>query len=106
MSPVLEGLTVVDLSQGIAGPVATMLLADYGADVIKVEPPGGDPFRAAPGYTVWMRGRRSVELDLKTAGGVASLRALIADADVLVESYAPGTTARLGIDYDSLRTVN
>src|SRR3954454_8570392 len=102
MAPVLEGLTVVDLSQGIAGPVAAMLLADYGADVIKVERPGGDPFRSAPGYTVWMRGRRSVELDLKSAAGVAALRAMVADADVLVESYAPGTTTRLAIDYDTM----
>ena len=52
MAPVLEGLRVLDLSWGVAGPVTTMLMSDYGADVIKVEPPGGDPFRSYPGYLV------------------------------------------------------
>ena len=62
--PVLDGLKVVDLSWGSAGPVTTMLLGDYGAEVVKVEPPGGDPFRATPGYTVWNRNKQSVILDL------------------------------------------
>ena len=64
MTSVLDGIRVLDLSWGIAGPVAGMLLSDNGADVIKVEPPGGDPFRATPGYAAWLRGRRSAELDL------------------------------------------
>src|SRR4051794_41792073 len=63
MGSVLEGVRVLDLSAGIVGPVAGMLLADHGADVIKVEPPGGDRFRGTPGYDVWLRGRRSIELD-------------------------------------------
>jgi crotonobetainyl-CoA:carnitine CoA-transferase CaiB-like acyl-CoA transferase len=104
--PVLAGLRVLDLSQGIAGPVAAMLLGDYGADVVKVEVPGGDPFRFSPGYTVWMRGRRSVELDLKTIAGRDALYALVGDTDVFVESYAPGTTNRLGIDYGTLQALN
>ena len=58
-TPVLAGLRVVDLSWGIAGPLTTMLLGDHGADVVKVEPPGGDPFHATPGYTVWNRSKQS-----------------------------------------------
>ena len=65
MPGVLDGVKVLDLSWGIAGPVTGMLLADHGADVVKVEPPGGDPFRGTPGYATWLRGRRSIELDLK-----------------------------------------
>ena len=65
MPGVLDGVKVLDLSWGIAGPVTGMLLADHGADVVKIEPPGGDPFRGTPGYDAWLRGRRSVELDLK-----------------------------------------
>ena len=68
MTSVLDGVRVLDLSWGVAGPVAGMLLADHGADVVKVEPPGGDPFRGTPGYDAWLRGRRSVELDLRGAG--------------------------------------
>ena len=65
MTSVLDGIRVLDLSWGIAGPITGMLLADHGADVVKVEPPGGDPFRGTAGYDVWLRGRRSVALDLK-----------------------------------------
>ena len=67
MTSVLDGVRVLDLSWGVAGPIAGMLLADHGADVVKVEPPGGDPFRGTPGYDAWLRGRRSVELDLRAA---------------------------------------
>ncbi len=83
-----------------------MLLGDYGADVLKIEPPGGDPFRTAPAYTVWNRNKRSVVLDLATTEGLDHVRALLATADVLVESYAPGTTERLGIDFDAVHTLN
>ena len=76
MASVLEGVRVLDLSSGVAGPITGMLLADHGADVIKVEPPGGDPFRGNPGYDVWLRGRRSVELDLHVAGRPGALRSL------------------------------
>jgi crotonobetainyl-CoA:carnitine CoA-transferase CaiB-like acyl-CoA transferase len=69
MTSVLNGIRVVDLSWGVAGPVAGMLLSDHGADVVKVEPPGGDPFRGTPGYEVWLRGRRSVVLDLRETAG-------------------------------------
>ena len=104
--PVLEGLEVLDLSWGIAGPMATMLLADHGASVTRIEPPGGDPFRTQLGYRTWQRGKRSAVLDLKTAADRDCLLALARTADVLVESFAPGVTARLGIDYARLRDLN
>jgi crotonobetainyl-CoA:carnitine CoA-transferase CaiB-like acyl-CoA transferase len=98
----LAGLRVLDLSWGIAGPMTAMLLADSGADVTKIEPPGGDPFRAQLGYRVWQRGKRSAVLDLKQASDRAAFLALARHADVLVESFAPGTTAGLGIDFAAL----
>ena len=90
MASVLEGVKVLDLSSGIAGPVAGMLLADHGADVVKVEPPGGDPLRGTAGYDAWLRGRRSAELDLKDAGDRATFLALAADADVVLEIVLAG----------------
>jgi crotonobetainyl-CoA:carnitine CoA-transferase CaiB-like acyl-CoA transferase len=106
MAGVLDGLEVLDLSWGIAGPMATMLLADHGARVTKIEPPGGDPFRAQAGYRAWNRGKRSAVLDLAQGGDRDALLALARTADVLVESFAPGTTKRLGIDYATLAAHN
>ncbi len=106
MTSVLEGVRVLDLSSGVAGPITGMLLADHGADVIKVEPPGGDPFRGSPGYDVWLRGRRSAELDLRAAADRDCFLALADRADVVLESFSPGTTARLGIDADTLLARN
>jgi crotonobetainyl-CoA:carnitine CoA-transferase CaiB-like acyl-CoA transferase len=110
MAAILAGLRVLDLSWGIAGPMAAMLLADHGADVIKIEPPGGDPFRergrCALGYHTWQRGKRSAILDLKDPGDHALFRRMAAHADVLVESYGPGVAERLGIDYASLSALN
>jgi crotonobetainyl-CoA:carnitine CoA-transferase CaiB-like acyl-CoA transferase len=106
MTGVLDGLHVLDLSWGISGPMATMLLADHGAQVTKIEPPGGDPFRSISGYQVWSRGKRSAILDLRDADDKARFLALAADADVVVESYEPGVTTRLGIDYDTLHEIN
>jgi crotonobetainyl-CoA:carnitine CoA-transferase CaiB-like acyl-CoA transferase len=103
---ILDGLSVLDLSWGIAGPVTTMLLADHGAAVVKVEPPGGDPFRDSAGYVVWNRGKRSLELDLHDDADREVLLRLVADADVLVESFRPGVTKRLGLDHAQLRAVN
>jgi crotonobetainyl-CoA:carnitine CoA-transferase CaiB-like acyl-CoA transferase len=99
----LAGLSVIDLSWGVAGPLATMFMADYGAEVIKVEPSGGDPFRALlPAYTVWQRGKKSLTLNLKTAAGQSLLRRLLARADVMIESFSPQAARRLEIDYASL----
>jgi crotonobetainyl-CoA:carnitine CoA-transferase CaiB-like acyl-CoA transferase len=106
MAGVLENLRVLDVSWGIAGPMTAMLLADQGADVTKIEPPGGDPFRSQLGYKVWQRGKRSAVLDLKNADDKATFLALAQHADVLIESYRPGVTQRLGIDFDTLHALN
>jgi crotonobetainyl-CoA:carnitine CoA-transferase CaiB-like acyl-CoA transferase len=112
---VLEGITVVDLSQYLAGPTCTRMLVELGADVIKVEPPPyGDPSRSfAPrannrsGFFVQQnRGKRSVCVDLSTAEGVAIVRRLAARADVLVENFSPGVMSRKGLDYDTLAADN
>ncbi|HUJ66549.1 MAG TPA: CoA transferase, partial [Acidimicrobiales bacterium] len=106
MASVLEGIRVIDVSWGVAGPIAGMLLSDHGADVVKVEPPGGDPFRGYPGYDVWLRGRRSVVLDLKQAPDRDRFVDLVDSADVLLDSFSPGTLDRLGLAADQLRDRN
>ena len=102
----LDGLRVVDCSTRPAGLRAAGYLADYGADVVWVEPPGGDLHRArrAVEYSVYNRGKRSIELDLDTLDGRAALRELVNAADVLVETWAPGVGAHLGLDDASLRS--
>jgi crotonobetainyl-CoA:carnitine CoA-transferase CaiB-like acyl-CoA transferase len=110
----LEGLTVIDLSVFLPGPYLTMALADHGARVIKVEPPGGDPGRhigVADGpSTVFFRnvnrGKESVVIDLKSADGRTRLLKLCESADVFVESYRPGVMQRLGVDYATVSGLN
>lgn len=106
MSGVLDGLKVLDLSWGIAGPMTAMLLADHGAQVTRIERPEGDPFAHMLGYKVWNRGKRSAVLNLKDAGDHALFLKLAADADVLIESFAPGVTERLGVDFETLAAIN
>jgi crotonobetainyl-CoA:carnitine CoA-transferase CaiB-like acyl-CoA transferase len=106
MAGVLNGIRVLDLSWGIAGPMTAMLMGDHGADVIKIEPPGGDPYRGQLGYKVWQRGKRSAVFDLKNAADKQSFLDLVKTADVLVESYTPGVTGKLGIDYAALSKIN
>ena len=101
-----RGLRVLDLGSGPAAGVATMVLADFGADVIAVERPGGDPWRRAPASAVWLRGKRSVTLDLRTEAGQERLHALAAGADVAVAAAAPGAAARLRADYAALSEAN
>ena len=103
MAQVFDGITVLDFTNGRAGGVATMVMSDFGAEVIKIEPPGGEKFRDAPGSIQWNRGKKSIVLDLKTQDGQDSARALAQRADVVVENYRPGVAHRLGIDYDTLR---
>ena len=98
----LRGVKVLDLSWGVAGPVGVLLLAELGADVVKVEPPGGDPFRTQPGYHVWNRSRRSVVIDLKSEPGRAAFLRLCDDADVMVETFSPGTMDRFGLSFTEL----
>jgi crotonobetainyl-CoA:carnitine CoA-transferase CaiB-like acyl-CoA transferase len=111
----LGGLKVLDFTQMMTGPFATMMLGDSGADVLKVEQPDGDPFRRSGETTLGgdgafflgvNRNKRSVVLDLKTEEGRASARALAAEADVLVENFRPGLTERAGLGYDALRAIN
>jgi crotonobetainyl-CoA:carnitine CoA-transferase CaiB-like acyl-CoA transferase len=110
----LAGLRVLDVTQVMAGPFCTMLLADFGADVVKLEPPAGDSTRAMPGrsgteshsFNAVNRGKRSVVLNLKTAGGRDALKRLVPDADIFVENYRPGVLAELGLDYAVLHAIN
>ena len=109
----LSGFRIVDVSQVISGPVATRILADQGADVIKVEPPGGDILRhmggkggLAPTFTTTNRSKRAVVLDLKKPEGLATLKRLVASADVFVQNNRPGAAERMGIGEDALRAVN
>ena len=109
----LAGITVVDLSQIYNGPYATYQMALAGADVIKVEPPGGEPLRkrsavggAALPFAMLNGCKKSVVLDLKTEQGKAALMALSAKADVLVENFAPGVMDRLGLGADVLMAAN
>jgi len=113
-SGALLGLRVIDLSQVMAGPFCTMLLADLGADVIKIEPPQGDSTRTMPGavgtdspsFNAVNRGKRSVVVNLKTREGVEAVKTLARSADVFVENYRPGVMESLGLDYARLSALN
>lgn len=111
----LAGLVVVDLSTYLSGPVCSMLLADYGADVIKVERPGsGDEVRhfkpflngVSSAFMLLNRNKRSIELDLKKPEDLAAMQRLIACADVLIENFRPGVCDRLGIGQEAMRRAN
>ena len=114
MEQALSGIRVLDVTQVMAGPFCTMLLGDLGADVIKVEPPGGDPTRRwtgsigneAPSFWAINRNKRGVVLNLKDPRGQAIFRELAARADILVENFRPGVMASFGLDYARLREVN
>lgn len=113
----LAGVRVLDVSQVMAGPYACMLLADLGADVIKIEPPGsGDQTRGAMGFKMkgpdsmgflnMNRNKRSVALNLKSDAGRELLLRMVKDADILIENYRPGAMKRLGLGYDVLKEIN
>lgn len=110
----LAGIKVVDLTQFLPGPMLSLMMADHGAEVVKIEPPMGDPARQlAPfeqGQSVWFRnlnrGKHSVVLDLKSEVGKALLWSHIADADVFLESFRPGVMQRLGFDYAAVSARN
>jgi len=109
-----EGLRVCDLTQGVAGPHCAFLLAQHGADVVKIEPPGGDwgrgigkrhgPYSAF--FLQVNRGKRSLALDLKQAAAREAAARMASRADVVMEAFRPGVTARFGLDYKSVRAVN
>jgi crotonobetainyl-CoA:carnitine CoA-transferase CaiB-like acyl-CoA transferase len=111
----LSGLLVADFSRILAGPYATMLLADLGADVVKVESPGGDDTRSwqppvrdgiSTYYLAVNRNKRSIALDLKDSGDLAAAQELARRADVLVENFRPGGLARFGLDYETVAAGN
>jgi crotonobetainyl-CoA:carnitine CoA-transferase CaiB-like acyl-CoA transferase len=111
----LDRLTVVDLSSHLSGPYCAMLLADHGADVIKVEKPnGGDEARNMPPFVggesapfmIWNRNKRSVVIDLKTEAGKAKVLELLDGTDVLIENFRPGTLERLGLGWPTLSARN
>ncbi len=112
--PAYAGLRVCDLTQGVAGPHCAFLLAQHGADVIKIEPPGGDwgrgigkrhgPYSAF--FLQVNRGKRSLALDLKQAEARDAAARIAAQADIVLEAFRPGVTARFGLDYESVRAVN
>jgi formyl-CoA transferase len=110
----LDGIKVLDLCSYLAGPYGCTLLADLGADVIKIESPQGDMLRQFPSslpgdsrfFVGTNRGKRALALDLKQKDGLAVLHRMVASADVLVENFRPSVPARLGIDYPRLRAIN
>jgi crotonobetainyl-CoA:carnitine CoA-transferase CaiB-like acyl-CoA transferase len=117
MKAPLEGIRVVDMTSVVVGPLCTQMLADYGADVIKIEaPPGGDIARSLAGRAVTPlmsgkfihlnRNKRSLALDLKKEGGLAALKRLLAVSDVLVWNIRPPAMARLGLSYEQVKAVN
>ena len=107
----LRGVKVIDLSMFLPGPHFTMMMADHGADVIRIEPPGGEPARELGlkqgGHSVWFRnthrGKRSLKLNLKDPRGRELLFRLLEGADVLVEGFRPGVMERLGLGYEAVR---
>jgi crotonobetainyl-CoA:carnitine CoA-transferase CaiB-like acyl-CoA transferase len=111
----LSGIRVLDFSRVLAGPAASMALADLGAEIIKVEPPGiGDDTRGFPpfsdGHSIYFlginRGKKSIVIDLKSADGVALARGLATKCDILIENYRPGVMDNLGLGYNALSTIN
>jgi alpha-methylacyl-CoA racemase len=110
----LEGITVLDFSTLLPGPLATLMLAEAGAEVIKVEKPGGEDMRRFPPrvegssapFAVLNAGKKSIEVDLKTQEGRLSLEPLLLKADVLVEQFRPGVMERLGLGYEAVRQAN
>lgn len=102
----LAGLRVVALSNTLAGAQASLFLADYGAEVVQVEPPGGSPLRAEPGYPFFGRGKQSIELDLKNDVDLDVALELASRADVLIETFRPGVADRLGLGYEALSARN
>ncbi|MEO0911081.1 MAG: CoA transferase, partial [Pseudomonadota bacterium] len=115
MSGPLSGCKVIELSHIMAGPVCGLMLADMGADVIKVEKAAGDDMRRSvppeingesAAYMMMNRNKRGIVLDLKNEGGKEILLRLVKDTDVLIENYRKGTMEKLGLGYEELRKIN
>lgn len=117
MAGPLEGIRVVELGVWVAGPAAGGILADCGADVIKIEPPTGDPARMfgrmlgldgdqSPPFEMDNRGKRSIVLDVTTDSGRSATLELVSDADVFITNVRPGALRRIGLDFDAAAAVN
>ena len=106
MVQALEGIRVVDATQGMAGSLATMILADFGAEVIRLEPAAGDPGWSHPAYLLWQRGKKSIQFDWDSTHGRVKLNRLIEGADVMVESLRPSDADRMGFGYQRACTLN
>jgi len=112
--PLLAGLRVLDFTRVLAGPFATAMLADLGAEIIKIEPPGGDDYRAigpmrngeSALFTAMNRNKKSIVLDLKQPAGLEALKKLIARADVMIWNNRPQSMARMKLAYDDVRSIN
>jgi crotonobetainyl-CoA:carnitine CoA-transferase CaiB-like acyl-CoA transferase len=111
----LEGLRVLEMGQLIAGPFASRLLAEFGAEVIKVEPPAkGDPIRTwrvmENGTSLWWyvqsRNKKSITIDLKHHEGQELIRGLVKEIDILIENFRPGTLEKWGLGYEELKKIN
>jgi crotonobetainyl-CoA:carnitine CoA-transferase CaiB-like acyl-CoA transferase len=115
MTGPLDGVRVIEFTEIIAGPVSGVMLSDLGADVIKIEPPWGDPWRDGGGpfaehesraFIAVNRGKRSIQLDLTKSDGRAAAHRLVENADIVVTNHRPDVPAKLGIDYDTLSSIN
>ncbi len=106
MDQPLSGFRVIDFGNYIAGPYAAMLMAEQGAEVIKVERPSGDPYRKEPGFMVFNRSKKGIKLDLKTDEGRQIALELTKNADVVIENFRPGVARRLGIGYETVAESN
>src|SRR5262245_31134895 len=102
----LDGLRVLDFTWGFGGAIASLLLADYGAEVVRIEPPAGDPLRTMPAYYLWGRGKKSIQLDLHRPGQRTRAVELARSADVLIHNFRAPALARFGLDYPTLAVAN
>ena len=110
----LDGLRVLDVTQFMAGPYCSTILADLGADVIKIEPPSGDSTRQmvgasgseSPSFNAVNRGKRSLVVNLKTLDGQELFKRLVRSSDILIENYRPGVMQAFGLGYDALAAIN
>lgn len=102
----LTGLRVIDMASLYAAPLAATIMADFGADVIKIEPPTGDLFRGSKMWPLVARGKRCIALDLRETEGIAALKALVSKADVVVQNYPAAVLARRGIGWEDLSAIN
>lgn len=102
----LAGLKIIDIASLYAAPLTATIMADFGADVLKIEPPGGDAFRNSKLWPLVARGKTCLELDLRSPEGLDRLKALIAEADILVENYPAALKAKRGLDWETLSALN